>query len=341
MASNAVTYSSGAQPIPAHKHGTDAWLIERGNTIGASEIGMVIGVSPYGGLLDLVTRKRAALAGNVEQFDSPAMADGRDAEETILRMARRRINMPHLKFRQGEAVAIGRASATPDAILVDDDGLVVAIVEAKLDRSRTDWSAVADGNFGDLQPGDLRLAYWWQVQQQLRVTGCASGWLAVWSVYDFHLIFIWADAEAAATIDKAVSAAWKWVTNAKGLLPDPTDADSIASIAATVKPKSEEARQVEGDLADSIERYAAINAQIAELEREQDSIKRALLVAHNDAAALVTAGGFKSTFVSASSRRSLDTKRLQAERPEVADEFMRTTEVSAGCRVTAPRAKKG
>ena len=82
MASNALTYSSGAQALPAHKHGTDAWLIERGNTIGASEIGMVIGVSPYGGLLDLVTRKRAALAGNVEQFDSPAMADGRDAEET-------------------------------------------------------------------------------------------------------------------------------------------------------------------------------------------------------------------------------------------------------------------
>ena len=77
-----------------------------------------------------------------------------------------------------------------------------------------------------------------------------------------------------------------------------------------------------------------------ELEREQDSIKRALLVAHNDATALVTAGGFKSTFVSASSRRSVDTKRLQAERPEVADEFMRVSEVSAGCRVTAPRAKK-
>ncbi len=342
MASNALIYSSGAQALPAHKHGTDAWLIERGNTIGASEIGMVIGVSPYGGLLDLVTRKRAALAGNVEQFDSPAMADGRDAEETILRMARRRINMPHLKFRQGEAVAVGRASATPDAILVDDDGLVVALVEAKLDRSRTDWSAVADGNFADVSwtSNDLRLAYYWQVQQQLRVTGCASGWLAVWTVYDFFLIYIEADPEAARIIDESVAAAWKWVKNARGLLPDPTDADSIASIAATVKPKSEEARQVEGDLADSIERYAAINAQIAELEREQDSIKRGLLVAHNDATALVTAGGFKSSFVAATSRRSVDTKRLQAERPEVAEEFTRTTEVSAGCRVTAPRAKK-
>lgn len=339
--SNALTYASGAQPLPAHRHGTDAWLLERANTIGASEIGMVVGVSPYGGLLDLVTRKRAALAGNVEHVDSPAMADGRDAEETILRMARRRIGAPHLKFRQGEAVAVGRASATPDGILVDDEGRVIATVEAKLDRSRTDWSAVADGNFSNLQAGDLRLAYWWQVQMQLRVTGCASGWLAVWTVFDFFLIYIEADADAAASIDKAVDAAWRWVSHPKGLLPAPTDADSLASVAASVKPKTDEPKQVDGDLADSIERYAAINVQIAELEREQDAIKRALLVAHNDAVALVTAGGFKSTFTAATSRRSVDTKRLQAERPEVAEEFMRVSDVSAGCRVTAPKAKKG
>jgi hypothetical protein len=112
------TYRSGCVPLPVHKHGSEAWLIERGNTIGASEVGMVIGVSPYGGLLELVQRKRAALAGNVEQNDSPAMADGRDAEDTILRMARRRIGAPHLKMRTGEEVAIGRDSATPDAIQV-------------------------------------------------------------------------------------------------------------------------------------------------------------------------------------------------------------------------------
>jgi predicted phage-related endonuclease len=334
------TYRSGCVPLPVHKHGSEAWLIERGNTIGASEVGMVIGVSPYGGLLELVQRKRAALAGNVEQNDSPAMADGRDAEDTILRMARRRIGAPHLKMRTGEAVAIGRASATPDAILIDEDNVVIALVEAKLDRSRTDWSTVADGNFSDLQPGDLRLTYWWQVQQQLRVTGCASGWLAVWTVYEFHLIYIEADAEAAATIDKAIAAAWKWVAHPKGLLPAPTDADSLAAIAASIKPKSEEPKQVDGDLADDIARYVAIGKQVDELEAEQSAIKRRLLIAHADAAALVTADGFKSSFVAATSRRSVDTKRLQAERPDVAEEFTRTTEVSAGCRVTAPRAKK-
>ncbi len=198
----------------------------------------------------------------------------------------------------------------------------------------------ADGNFSDLQPGDLRLAYWWQVQQQLRVTGCASGWLAVWTVYEFHLIYIEADAEAAATIDKAIAAAWKWVAHPKGLLPAPTDADSLAAIAASIKPKSEEPKQVDGDLADDIARYVAIGKQVDELEAEQSAIKRRLLIAHADAAALVTADGFKSSFVAATSRRSVDTKRLQAERPDVAEEFTRTTEVSAGCRVTAPRAKK-
>ena len=333
-------YLSGCTRIPAHKHGSEAWLIERGNSIGASEIGMVIGVSPYGGLLELVQRKRDALIGNVEMVDSPAMADGRDAEQTILRMARRRIGAPHWQFMTGEAVARGKASATPDGIFVDEAGVVVATVEAKLDRSRTDWSAVADGNFSDLQPGDLRLAYWWQVQQQLHVTGCQSGWLAVWTVYDFHLIYIDRDPEAAATIDRAVDAAWRWVKHPKGLLPAPTDADSLAAIAASIKPKSADAKQVDGDLAAAIERYTRLNAQIAELEAEQTDIKRRLLVAHADAACLVTADGFKSTFVAATSRRSIDTKRLQAEQPALAEQYTRSSDVSASCRVTAPKAKK-
>jgi len=160
-------------------------------------------------------------------------------------------------------------------------------------------------------------------------------------VFDFFLIYIDADPEAAATIDKAIDAAWRWVAHPKGLLPAPTDADSLAAIAASIRPKSEEPKQVDGDLADDIARYIAIGKQVDELEAEQTAIKRRLLVAHADASTLVTADGLKSSFMPATSRRSVDTKRLQAERPEVAEEFTRTTEVSAGCRVTAPRAKKG
>jgi hypothetical protein len=56
---------------------------------------------------------------------------------------------------------------------------------------------------------------------------------------------------------------------------------------------------------------------------------------------MVTPSGYKSTFTSATSRRSIDTKRLQAERPDVAEAYTRTSDVSATCRVTAPKAKKG
>jgi uncharacterized FAD-dependent dehydrogenase len=42
---------------------TDAWHKQRGETIGASEIAQAIGVSPYGGLLSLVQRKRDLRAG--------------------------------------------------------------------------------------------------------------------------------------------------------------------------------------------------------------------------------------------------------------------------------------
>ena len=202
-----------AQAVEAAKteRDSDAWHKQRGETIGASEIAQAIGVSPYGGLLSLVQKKRDLRAGIVDRFDNDAMADGRDAEDTILRMAARRLragvadNGP-LQMMPGVIVVDGPISATPDGVLVDDHNVVAAVVEAKLDRGRNDWQHVADYGFGDLSPGDVRLAYWWQVQQQLRVTGCATGYLAVWTVYQFHLIEIAADAVAHAAIDEAAEA---------------------------------------------------------------------------------------------------------------------------------------
>jgi predicted phage-related endonuclease len=332
--------NAAVRAVPIHEKSSVAWLTERGNTIGASEIGMAIGVSKYGGLLDLISNKRAQRGGAATHSDSPAMADGRDAESAILAMAFRRLAFLELEMHAGEAVRDAVISATPDAVLVDRSGLVVATVEAKLDRSRTDWSAVEDGNFSGLEPRDLRLAYWWQVQHQLKVTGCAFGYLAVWSVYDLTVIRIEADAEASAIIDQAAYSADAWISHPDGALPEPTIADTLSAVACSIRPATDEALTVDGAVATALEEYAAAAAAIKALEEQQDAAKRIVLAAHASSAKLQTASGFKSSFVAPSVRTGLDSKRLTEELPDIAAKYSKTTEVSGSCRITAPRAKK-
>jgi predicted phage-related endonuclease len=337
-------HNAAAREAAKIERDTDAWHRQRGETIGASEIGQALGVSPYGGLLSLVQRKRDLRAGIIERYDNDAMADGRDAEDTILRMAARRLragvaDSGPLQLLPGVIVLDGAISATPDGVLVDEHNVVDAVVEAKLDRGRNDWQSVADFGFADLQPGDVRLSYWWQVQQQLRVTGCARGYLAVWTVYSFHLIEILADATAAAAIDNAVAAVIAWVVDAEGRLPAASDADDISAIARTVRPAAEGPIDADEETAAALDAYVALGKQMDELEAQRDAAKRIILAGHNAGAKLCNANGIKSSFVTAGTRESVDTKRLKTEQPEIAARYLKTTTTEPTCRVTSPRAK--
>lgn len=336
------TYAKSVELVPVHAHGSKAWLVERGNTVGASEVGKAIGVSPYGGLLSLVLDKRKAVSGNPDVVTSEAMQDGQDAEATILRMAWRRLTEygPDHTLEPGEAIKVGHCSATPDGLIVNKDGLVVALIEAKLDRSRgTDWHEVTEMGFGHLSGTDMRLSYWWQVQQQLALTGARVGYLAVWTVFDFHLISIEADDDAAAVIETAAASVMAWVNDPAERLPAPTDADSLRTIAGTVRPASEGPIEVGADVAAALAAYVSLGKQIDALEEQRDAAKRIILEAHNAGAKLTSADGIKSSYIAASERVSIDTKALEADHPTIVAGYKKVSQVAASCRVTAPRVK--
>ena len=336
------TYGKSVELVPVHAHGSKAWLVERGNTVGASEVGKAIGVSPYGGLLSLVLDKRKAVSGNPDVVTSEAMQDGQDAEATILRMAWRRLTEygPDHTLEPGEAIKVGYCSATPDGLIVNKDGLVVSLIEAKLDRSRgTDWHEVTEMGFGHLSGTDLRLSYWWQVQQQLALTGARVGYLAVWTVFDFHLISIEADDEAAAVIETAAASVMAWVNDPAERLPAPTDADSLRTIAGTVRPASEGPIEVGADVAAALASYVSLGKQIDALEEQRDAAKRIILEAHNAGAKLASADGIKSSYIASSERVSIDTKALEADHPTIVAAYKKVSQVAASCRVTAPRVK--
>lgn len=329
-------YHTLCTPVEFHPKDSPQWHAVRARTLGASEVGAVLGVSTFGGLLGLVLDKRDALAGNPRIWDTPAMAMGRMAESTILGRASEIIGDD---IAPGEAVVLGDVSATPDGLIFDELDNVVATVEAKLDRSGKDWQEVATYGFGNLRGRDTRLSYWWQVQAQLHVTGAKKGYLAVWTVYDFFLIEILPDPAAHDIIIEAAKTTLAWVNEPNGRLPEATDTDALSTLARTISPAEEGPVEVSNEVAEAIERYARINADIKRLEEEQDDAKRIILAAHNTASKLVTQGGFRSSFTEASERTTFDSKAFSEANPELYAKFVKITKVSASCRVTAPKKK--
>jgi predicted phage-related endonuclease len=302
---------------------------------------MTLGVSTYGGLLGLVLDKRDAISGNPRVWDSEAMSLGRLAEDFVLAQASAKLEAYIISPVAPVRDLAHPVSATPDGVILDEAGVCVAVVEAKLDRARLDWDDVDSNGFAHLEGKDARLSYWWQVQTQLFVTGAEKGYLAVWTIYNFYLIEILPDVDAFSVIVEAGTTAIAWVNHPDLLLPAATDADALSTLARTINPATEGPLEVEGEVAQAIETYARINAEIKALEERQDEAKRVILEAHRSASKLATAGGFKSSFSDASERTSFDTKKFEADQPAMATLYQKTTKVSASCRVTAPKAKKG
>ena len=340
---------------PAH-HGSAEWQLGRANHIGASEVGAVLGVSKWGGLLDIVRTKRQLREGIIEENDNDAMAFGRDFEEFIIRAGMRKLGITTMTspiaWTLSESLACGSVSATPDALILDvtrlsADGIetVIAPFEAKVDRSGADWQQVNEFGFGDLEPGDVRLQYYLQCQAQLYVTGCAKGYLCVATGlgYDrIHLLEIHADAETQATIVEACDAAIAWVNDSAGRWPAASDTDSLASLAATIQPKrNDDSLLVAGEVEAAMEEYVDLGRSKKNIEERQEALKKVIVAHHAESAKLHTASGVKSSFSAESSKEAFDAKAFEEAQPSVAAQYRKTVTRSGGATITAPRTKKG
>lgn len=345
-----------AVALPPAEHGSAQWQLGRANHIGASEVAAVLGVSKWAGLLDIVRTKRDLREGIVDENDNDAMRFGRDFEEFIVRAGMQRLGITTmsspLAWTHPESLAFGAVSATPDALIIDErissgfgEELVVATFEAKVDRSGADWQQVDEFGFADLEPGDIRLGYYLQVQAQLLVTGCKKGYLCVATGlgYDrIHLLEILEDKETQATIIEAAEAAIAWVNDSAGRWPAASDSDSLASLAATIRPKAtDDSIMVSGAVEAAMEEYTDLNRSKKVIEDRQDALKKVIVACHAEGPKLHTASGIKSSFTPESSKEAFDAKAFEEAQPAMAALYRKTVTRSGGATITAPRAKKG
>jgi putative phage-type endonuclease len=283
----------------------EGWLAHRLDGIGGSDIGAILGLNPWRSALDVWMEKRQITP---EREANEAMEWGTILEGTIADTWAARNGK---KVQRVNAIL---AHATDPILRANIDRLIVdpvrgnGILEVK---NVGDWSGRA---WEDDRVPDH---YMMQLQWYLHVTGLTWGVFAA-LVGGKRLIEreVAYDAELA---DMAVERAhefWQCVTD--GTMPEVTGGDADAL--GTLYPESTGEEVVLSiDTSNIVREYVDCKQAIALLEESLEGMK-AQIQAELGAAERGRADGYTVVWKS-QTRATIDSKRLRAERPDVADAY--------------------
>jgi predicted phage-related endonuclease len=193
----------------------DAWLEERRQGIGASEVGILFGVSPYGSLLSLYANKVGSPAANIG--DGIARRVGHELEEFVLKLAGEETGFEYKHNTRSIALANSVVRATPDAFVYDES-------RAEQGHGVADAKVVGAHNVGEWLEGGIPLDYELQLQTQMLVCGCTWGILAG-LLLGAKQGFIWHRIEADLKLQAIIQARVAWFWNEHVLPRVPPEAD--------------------------------------------------------------------------------------------------------------------
>lgn len=165
------------------------WMTQRASSIGASEIGAIMGYSPYSTPWDVWAKKTGTLAQT--PIDSDAIHIGNHMESWLVGRCCDKISGA-LDAVQVAVTGVHRdapcLSASPDGFLLFDDGRI-ELVEAKAGNvaDSEDWQYLASQG-EPINLGTKVGCYYLQIQQQLEVWGMDRGWFSV-SLNNRHMLF--------------------------------------------------------------------------------------------------------------------------------------------------------
>jgi putative phage-type endonuclease len=278
----------------------EEWLKLRKGYIGGSDAGAVIGLNPYKSAFTLWAEK----TGRIPEFQGNITTQvGSYLEDLVAQMF------------MAEA---GKAVRRKNKMLVNDeypwacadvDRMVIG--EKAFLECKTTNSPVALKKFKN---GEYPEAWYCQMVHYLAVTGLEKAYLAVLiECRDFKIFELERDEEEIETLMKEEAAFWNLV-----LSDIPPVADGLKSTADTLTEIYPQSNAESVDLCNYInelKQYMAISAEIKALEATKDEL------ANKVKAFLGEAGKgenehFKVSWTS-SERKTLDSKRLAQEHPEI------------------------
>lgn len=286
------------------------YLEERRKGIGGSDIGAIMGLSPWKTAFRVYQEKRK----EVEDWKGNELTDwGLRLEPAI---------------RQWYSDFTGRPVRVPEKILVSEkypflfaslDGFTDdrRIVEIKTARSGKGWGEPGTDEVPDY--------YALQVQHYMIVTGFEVADIPV-SIAGGppELYEVPADRELQEMIIDACAAFWRRVE--MGMPPDPiTYADAVQRFGGLA---TEGAIVADDNLIKAVAELKSIRDAQKELEAHEDELKGRIIMALGDAGDTLVGPDGKplATWKLGKGRTTLDAKALKAQRPEIWEEFAKITE---------------
>lgn len=296
----------------------EAWLEGRRRGLGGTDTVVLMGAGSYDDETPYFVWLKKVEGYDIS--DNPAMERGRALEPVVL--ARYIDDTGHKVVETGlwQHAEHEMVLASPDALVVDEDGEPIGGVECKttLERTARKWD------------GECPARFEWQSRHYMAVMD-VPWWDVVALVVDTWEVYHWRierDMDKERALLAACSGFWRTYIE-PGIPPEPDNPTGAEVIQRYLVP-SEGALDLDSHtpegavLAALLEErrdLAATAKQAKERQAEIDKELKALAAEHEE----VMLDGQTAYTWKAASRSTLDAKRLRAEHPEIAAEFSRST----------------
>jgi predicted phage-related endonuclease len=308
----------------------EAFLIQRRAYLGGTDIAGIIGVSPWSSPLSVYVDKTAP--EQAEDKDSLPMRRGLALERFIAdEFVRARPGIvtyhPSPIVRTDWGFPAG-ASIDYMVARVEHPRTPVGLMDSKTAMSfysRRQWKE-PDPDRG-LQEGDLPDAYYTQLQWYLAVSGLSHAWAAADTGDDsLTVVPVTPSPSIQARLIDAGREFWTQHVE-RGIAPEPSGTDADADALSRMWPDTipDPPVTIEDELAEVIlSDYLAHKFKAEEAKRAADADKQRLqaLMGEHETAVI---GRWKLAW-KRQSRTTVDTKRLKAEKPDLAAEYAKTSE---------------
>ena len=327
----------------------DAWLSERDKGIGGSDAGIIMGVSPYKSRFGLYAEKVGTIVNDFQGNEATEWGHALErpvaeryaattqnavvAYPAMLQHGLHDCLLANVDFFIVEPSEAFPAGVVTDVVPVKDEATgewnlphAIAILEIKTS------GIVGHGNARQWEGDGVPAGYVWQGAHYALVTGVHHVVYA--ALIGGHGLQIRDRVFTGSILENLMReelAFWDSVEG-RAPAPDPTGADSDFDALKSLYPVSEaEVVEATAEVAEALGKYRRIKAQVTELESALKE-HRATVEAHLGSADTLVdaAGNVMATFKSNKETATVDTKRLLAEHPELADEYKTTR---AGARV--------
>lgn len=292
-----------------HFTNREDWLAARSGKIGASDVGAIVGVSHFATPRQIWER----LTSGERVAESVAMKMGHLLEPVVAQLWGDESGDTMVAGTDDDFIVINEkyefAAVSPDRYFANADGEVYT-VECKSTALR-------------ITEESLPRSWYCQLQYQLAVTELPFGTIAWLSNgRDFGAATYSRNDEFCDWLLKKVSDFWQSLKS--GVPPEVTAADAdfvyrhscVAGSIAAATP----------DTIAAVARYRELRESMKSIEEEMEELAKAVKLAMGEAEALAADGGTLATWKKRNGSRTIDSRRLKAEKPEIYEEYLRAGE---------------